>query len=40
LVSTTNAIDIKSSAGRYGETYAHKDIAFKLGSWLSSELNF
>jgi len=36
-VSTTNAIGIKSSAGRYGGTYAHKDIAFEFGSWLSPE---
>jgi hypothetical protein len=24
-----------ASAGRYGGTYAHKDIAFEFGSWLS-----
>ena len=36
-VSTTNAIGIKSTAGRYGGTYAHKDIAFEFGSWLSPE---
>ena len=36
-VSSTNAIGIKSSAGRYGGTYAHKDIAFEFGSWLSPE---
>jgi hypothetical protein len=32
-----NAIGIKSTAGRYGGTYAHKDIAFEFGSWLSLE---
>ena len=26
-----------SSAGRYGETFAHKDIAFEFGWWLSPE---
>lgn len=33
----TNAIGIKASAGRYGGTFAHKDIAFKFASWLSVE---
>lgn len=36
-VSTTDAIGIFSSAGRYGGTFAHKDIAFEFGSWLSAE---
>ena len=31
----TNAIGLKATAGRYGGTYAHKDIAFEFGSWLS-----
>ena len=31
----TNAIGIVSKAGRYGGTYAHKDIAFNFGMWLS-----
>lgn len=31
----TNAIGIYSKAGRYGGTYAHKDIAFNFGMWLS-----
>jgi hypothetical protein len=26
-----------ASAGRYGGTYAHKDIAFEFGAWLSPE---
>lgn len=34
-VDKTNAIGIKSKAGRYGGTYAHKDIAFNFGMWLS-----
>lgn len=37
-VNATNAIGIISKAGRYGGgTYAHKDIAFEFGSWLSPE---
>jgi hypothetical protein len=36
-VETTNAIGIFSKSGRYGGTYAHKDIAFEFGSWLSPE---
>jgi len=37
-VETTHAIGIFSKAGRYGGgTYAHKDIAFEFGSWLSPE---
>ena len=31
----TNAIGIASKVGRYGETYAHKDIAFEFGMWIS-----
>ncbi|MBI1226935.1 MAG: KilA-N domain-containing protein [Bacteroidetes bacterium] len=34
-VNSTNAIGIRASAGRYGGTYAHKDIAFEFGSWLN-----
>ena len=34
---TTNAIGIVSKSGRYGGTYAHKDIAFKFASWISVE---
>lgn len=36
-VEATNAIGILSKAGRYGETYAHKDIAFEFGMWISPE---
>jgi KilA-N domain len=37
-IDTTNAIGLISKAGRYGGgTYAHKDIAFEFGSWLSPE---
>jgi hypothetical protein len=34
-VQKTNAIGIFAKAGRYGGTYAHKDIAFEFGSWIS-----
>ena len=33
----TNAISIISKAGRYGGTYAHKDIAFEFAMWISAE---
>ncbi len=37
-IEATNAIGITSKAGRYGGgTFAHKDIAFEFGSWLSPE---
>ena len=36
-ISATNAIGILSQSGRYGGTYAHKDIAFKFASWISVE---
>jgi len=36
-VERTAARGIVASAGRYGGTYAHKDIAFEFGSWLSPE---
>ena len=36
-VETTNAIGIISKAGRYGGTYAHKEIAFEFASWISVE---
>jgi hypothetical protein len=37
-IDATGAIGVQSRAGRYGGgTYAHKDIAFEFGSWLSPE---
>jgi hypothetical protein len=36
-IETTNAIGIVSKSGRYGGTFAHKDIAFKFASWVSVE---
>ena len=32
-----NGIGVIAKAGRYGGTFAHKDIAFEFGSWLSPE---
>jgi len=34
-INGTNAIGIYSKSGRYGGTYAHKDLAFEFGSWIS-----
>lgn len=36
-IEATNAIGIISKTGRYGGTFAHKDIAFEFASWISSE---
>lgn len=33
----TGAVGVYAKAGRYGGTYAHRDIAFEFGSWLSPE---
>jgi len=33
----TQAIGLKATAGRYGGTFAHKDIAFEFGMWISAE---
>jgi len=34
-IDATDAIGISAKAGRYGGTYAHKDIAFHFGMWIS-----
>ena len=34
-IERTNAIGIYSKAGRYGGTYAHRDIAYHFGMWIS-----
>jgi hypothetical protein len=39
-IDSTNAVGIVSKAGRYGGTFAHKDIAFEFASWLSAEFKF
>ena len=36
-IEATRAIGLVSSAGRYGGTFAHKDIAFEFASWISVE---
>lgn len=36
-VQKTNAIGLKASSGRYGGTYAHPDIAFEFGMWISPQ---
>ena len=36
-VGKTNAIGLNAKAGRYGGTYAHYDIAFEFGMWISAE---
>ena len=36
-IEKTNAIGLISKTGRYGGTYAHKDIAFEFASWISVE---
>ena len=36
-VEKTNAIGLRATTGRYGGTYAHPDIAFEFGMWISPE---
>ena len=36
-IEQTNAIGIRSKAGRYGGTYAHRDIAYHFGMWISQK---
>ena len=36
-IEKTNAIGIMAKAGRYGGTYAHKDLAFEFASWVSPQ---
>lgn len=36
-IQKTGAVGLTSSAGRYGGTFAHKDIAFEFASWVSVE---
>ena len=37
FMAKTNAISLQAKAGRYGGTYAHKDIAFEFAMWISPE---
>ncbi len=36
-IEKTNAIGVIAKTGRYGGTYAHKDIAFHFGMWISAK---
>ena len=36
-INSTGAIGLQSKSGRYGGTFAHKDIAFEFASWVSVE---
>ena len=36
-ISKTNAVGIVAKSGRYGGTYAHKDLAFEFASWVSPQ---
>jgi hypothetical protein len=40
FVARTNAICLQAKAGRYGGTYARKDIAFEFAMWISPEFKF
>lgn len=37
FVAKTNAVSLQAKAGRYGGTYAHKDIALEFAMWISPE---
>jgi len=39
-INKTNAIGLQSKSGRYGGTFAHKDIALEFASWVSVEFKF
>ncbi|MEX2589345.1 MAG: KilA-N domain-containing protein, partial [Chitinophagales bacterium] len=39
-IETTNAKGVVSKTGRYGGTFAHRDIAFEFATWISAEFKF
>lgn len=39
-IEATNAKGIISKSGRYGGTFAHRDIAFEFATWISAEFKF
>jgi hypothetical protein len=39
-IEATNAIGVVSKTGRYGGTFAHRDIAFEFATWISAEFKF
>ena len=40
MIENCNVISLQAKAGRYGGTYAHKDIAFEFAMWISAEFKF
>ncbi len=40
LTEKTGVISLRAKTGRYGGTYAHKDIAFEFAMWISPEFKF
>ena len=40
LIEKCNFISLQAKTGRYGGTYAHKDIAFEFALWISAEFKF
>jgi hypothetical protein len=40
LIKNSNIISLQAKTGRYGGTYAHKDIAFEFALWISAEFKF
>uniref|UniRef100_Q3AQM6 KilA-N domain-containing protein n=1 Tax=Chlorobium chlorochromatii (strain CaD3) TaxID=340177 RepID=Q3AQM6_CHLCH len=39
-IAATNAVGVVSKTGRYGGTFAHRDIAFEFATWISAEFKF
>ncbi len=39
-IEATNAIGMVSKTGKYGGTFAHRDIAFEFATWISAEFKF
>jgi len=39
-IESTNAKGVVSKTGRYGGTFAHRDIAFEFATWISAEFKF
>jgi hypothetical protein len=39
-IEATSAVGLIAKPGRYGGTYAHRDIAFEFATWLSPEFKF
>jgi len=39
-IESTNAIGVVSKTGRYGGTFAHRDIAFEFATWIVAEFKF